>query len=500
MLSADSDLDDKDGGLASPALVDQIKDLDELLVTRSRVDPATFAAYVLRDEETGSVVHLQELHKEWHRLANAHRRLLLWSTIESGKTQQMSIARSLFEIGKNPNLRIVIVSNTDSQAMRICKTIGNYIESSPELHKVFPHLKRDTEAEWTKHSLHVVRTSQAKDPSVRTCGVHGNILGARIDLLVVDDILDYENTISPHQREDLKRWYSSTLEGRLTRQARVLCIGTAWHPDDMMHYWAKRPEWMAVRYPVLDERGYMTWPERWPMSRIMSKKDILGPVEYARQLLCVARSDDEARFHEGWIKQCLARGLGRTLTYALEDVPDGYRTYTGVDLGVSQKDSADLTVLFTIIIHPDESREILDIQAGHWTSPEIVSRIIDTHYRYHSIVLVENNAAQDYIVQFTRGASAVPVESFTTTGAKKANADFGIESLAAEMAAAKWIIPSNIDGSPVHPEISNWINEMLYYDPKGHTGDRLMASWFAREGARKKRPKGAQGAFKTLNR
>ena len=26
--------------------------------------------------------------------------------------------------------------------------------------------------------------------------------------------------------------------------------------------------------------------------------------------------------------------------------------------------------------------------------------------------------------------------------------------------------------------------EMLYYTPDSHTGDRLMASWFAREGVR----------------
>jgi hypothetical protein len=29
------------------------------------------------------------------------------------------------------------------------------------------------------------------------------------------------------------------------------------------------------------------------------------------------------------------------------------------------------------------------------------------------------------------------------------------------------------------------VKEVLYYDPKEHTGDRLMASWFAREGARR---------------
>jgi len=60
-----------------------------------------------------------------------------------------------------------------------------------------------------------------------------------------------------------------------------------------------------------------------------------------------------------------------------------------------------------------------------------------------------------------------------TTGRNKVHPEFGIESLAAEMAAGKWIIP-NRDGK-MHSEVEALINEMLYYDPKAHTGDRLMS-------------------------
>ncbi|KKK64061.1 hypothetical protein LCGC14_2988030, partial [marine sediment metagenome] len=89
--------------------------------------------------------------------------------------------------------------------------------------------------------------------------------------------------------------------------------------------------------------------------------------------------------------------------------------------------------------------------------------------------------AQDFIVQFARGAFAVPIQPFTT-GRNKAHPEFGVESIAAEMAGEKWIIPN--ESGAIDPEIQEWISEMLYYDPTAHTGDRLMASWFAREGAR----------------
>jgi hypothetical protein len=45
----------------------------------------------------------------------------------------------------------------------------------------------------------------------------------------------------------------------------------------------------------------------------------------------------------------------------------------------------------------------------------------------------------------------------------------------------------------VAPQIQEWIDEMLYYQPSAHTGDRLMACWMAREAARQVRPKAQRG-------
>jgi len=479
-------------------VLDTLEELEEALVARARVDPAAFNAYVLRDEETGEPIFVQPMQQEWQDLVTANKRVLIWSHIESGKTSSLSIGRVLYELSRNPNLRVAIISNTDAQGQKICTTIARYIEQSPELHRVAPHLKRDPTRTWTGHEIFVVRDSNAKDPSVRTLGVHGNILSARVDLLIIDDILDYENTLTANQRNTLYNWFRSTVEGRLTRNARVLCVGTAWHKDDIMHRWAARPEWVAVRYSVIED-GVITWPDRWPLERIEQAKSILGPVEFARSLLCLARTDDESRFKEAWIQTCLDLGEGRPRTHALDFVPPGFRVYTGVDLGVRDRDGSDLTVLFTILVHPEnELREVLEIQSGRWNGPDIVDRIHDVHRRYHSIVMVESNAAQQFILDFSKDRSAVPVIPFNT-GANKNNPEFGLESLATEMSLQKWLIPAR-GGVAVDPEIVKWITEMLYYDPKAHTGDRLMASWFAREAARVKKPVGRFGRLSLVNR
>lgn len=96
--------------------------------------------------------------------------------------------------------------------------------------------------------------------------------------------------------------------------------------------------------------------------------------------------------------------------------------------------------------------------------------------------MVENNAAQDHLVQILAADTTVPVRGFTT-GRAKAHPVFGLESIAAELENGKWIFPCDEAGR-CHPEVEALINEMLFYTPSGHTGDRLMGLYFAREVAR----------------
>lgn len=411
--------------------------------------------------------------------------------IVTHNSTQISIANSLYRLGEDPHRRVVVVSKTHELATKICGVVKGTIERSPQFHKVFPNCVPSKSNPWTQHAGYLERDREIKDPSFQTCGVHGNILGSRIDLLILDDVLTYENTRTQYQRDDLYNWFQSTLEGRVTRNGRILCVGTAWHPDDLMHRFAARSDWFAVRYPVIDDLGRPTWPERWPLDRIEAKRIALGPLEFSRQLLCIAVSDEESRFRREWFAACLRRGEGIDQTWALEAVPPGYGCFTGVDLSVGESDKSDLTCLFTILVHPDGSREVLEIQSGRWDGPTIVDKIVDTHHRFHSIVMVESNAAQQFIVQFTRAQSAVPVKSYATGAHNKFDPDFGVETMGVEMANSKWVIPS-VNGAPRDGEIAAWVQECVNYRPGTHTGDRLMASWLAREAARIAVPKVAR--------
>lgn len=489
---------------ALPELATQVYATRQQTAEAARFDPVTFNSFVLKDEETGGPIEAQPMHEEWQGLITAHKRTLIWAHVEAGKSQQISVGRSLFELGRNRQLRICIISNTVKQAGKILESIGKYIESDDELHAVYPDLKPDKASGWNKSALNVMgRLGAPKDPSVQATGIHGNILGSRIDLLIIDDLLDYESALSAYQREELWNWFQATLEGRLTRKSKVICVGTAWHREDIMHRWARLKQyWTAVRYPIVNSKGALTWPERWPEDRIEEKKGILGPTEFARQCMCVARNNEDATFDASWIDLCRDKGRGRSLTRYLNHIPEGYRIYTGVDLSSGKhQHKGDLTAMVTIAVAPNEDRHILGIEAGRWQGPEIVRRINSIYERYQGIIIVENNGVQEWMLQFVRDESAVPVIPFNT-GKNKINPEHGISSLAIEMANGKWVIPTNSDTGRSDPEVEALVNEILAYDPspKAHTGDRLMAMWFAREGSRIKRPKGQVVHLNTLAR
>lgn len=456
-----------------------------LKIRVAREDVNEFIELVMRDEQTGNPIIQAPVHQRFQELASRHKRLILWSHIEAGKTSQISVGRTLWLLGRDPSIRIAIVSKTVRQAMKIMRTLTSYIEKPGIIHEVFPHLRPGSR--WGGMAFSIQRQTNAKDPSVQAFGTNvSSVLGSRLDHVVMDDVLSYETTLTPGQRQSLWDWYHASLSGRLTEEASVTIVGTAFHPEDLLHRLAENPAWHWERFPILNKEGKSNWPDRWSLQRINDKRIELGPHEFARQMLCIARDDSQARFKREWIELALRRGDGKRQAYALSSIPAGYRTFTGVDLGVRVKQGADLTVLCTIIVHPDETREILCVESGRWAAKEIISRIVDTHQRFGSEIIVENNAAQQYIIDFTKGSTAIPVRPFTT-GKNKYHPEYGIESLATEMANSKWVIPAN-GLTPAHPELQALVTEILYYDPAAHPGDRLMAMWFAREAARQKKP------------
>lgn len=474
--------------LSDEELKDRLLAARRATIELAREDVNVFAARLLQDEKTGKPIRQAPLHRAMHAAMDAHDRVVIWGFVESGKSAQVE-ARIIHALGRDPSLRIGLVGKTHKQAEKTLKKIATMIRSNPTVREVFPHLKPGTP--WRDNAITVQRPVVARDPSIQVIGVAGTVLGARLDQAYLDDVVDLENSKTEHGRTSLRDWILNTLFGRLTAGARVVVIGNAYHPEDLMHFLEKLEGWKGFRFPVMDPRtGEPTWPERWPVERIEEKRKEVGPLEFARTMMCQPRSEDDSRFKRADIDICLRRGIGLGANFATSF--DGWRPdwplvekercrfYVGVDLAVQIHAAADISAIFCIAVHPDGTRELVGLESGRWPAQEIIQRIGAAYRRWRgAIVVIENVAAQEWMRQFVVQLEGVPAIPYTT-GRGKASLEFQAEGLAAEIANHRWVIPCGDAITDIHPETAEWITALLFYNPSAHTPDRMAASLFAR--------------------
>jgi hypothetical protein len=473
--------------------------LRAMMIREARRDPVVFCQYVLRDESDGRRIRLVDMHAEWHDILSRHRRAVIWTFTDAGKTSLISVGRVLWEIGKNPNIRVLLVTAAEGLGKKILGVIKRYIETSKELAEVFPHLKRGAS---------VKKDVNSKDHTVQVVGADSRTtLGARVDLIIIDDFLNAVNTSTEAQRKKHHSILKSTIEGRKGPGCRLWFIGNAWHRRDSMHQYGKEKSTYAKKFPVIDATtGRSRWEARWPTDRIAQERLDRGPVEGPRSLDCDPADENTQWFPLKDVWRALIAGDGLHIIYALEKIPAGHHTITGIDLGVKPTDAADPSAIVSIICDPKGRRRILSVESGRWRGSDIVAKALEHHKRYHSILWVESNGAQDFLRQQLAATPlwdprnpgkkyVAPVQAFTTTGQNRIDPRFGIQSLAAEMGQGAWSIP-NVGSGLCDPtgdnlitvemgyEVRELVGEALAWSPEAHTGDRLQALWIAREGSR----------------
>lgn len=466
----------------------------------ARADIDTFCEFVLRQRAAvgqptpparkssgkkgigGLPLTQHRIHVEMQSAIDRDRHVVILGAPETGKTVQ-GVGRILFELGNDTARQYLCLGNTQTAAKKSLSMVKQYIEESAELEAVFPKLKPG--GLWTTESITVERESASRDPSVQTAGYHGDILGSRLDGILADDCLDFENTRNERMRREFDEWIRTTVLSRELDGAWCAFLTNAWHERDQVSLFAK-DGWRVLRYPVLDGNGEPTWPERYPLRRIEEIRRKM-PRDFVRLYLCRPRSDADKTFIPESVASCRELGRHHTLLERapewLHDLPGGI-VVSGVDLGASRRTKGGKTVLASIYVHPNGQIQPIGCKSGRGGSSWLFEQMGDVAERYGGVMVVEDNAIQKMLVEIAqeRGEEIpVPVVPFQT-GRNKVLPETGIATMAAEMDADGWILPDDIgDG-----ELEAFYADLDSYDPEAHTGDHLMAFWMARTWAKKK--------------
>lgn len=202
----------------------------------------SFIEFVLKDE-SGQPMCQAAIHKSWHQhiayCQDIGKRPIIMAPWGHGKTQQLVIGWTLFQLGQDCNQRIGIVCNSDANARKRVTAIKTYIERDADYQSVFPNIRPDRSTGWGKEEFFVERDEAARsvDPSVWSAGVFSTGIGGRVDQLFIDDPVDLRNAIlMPALRSSVIETVKNVWMSRLEPTGGMVYVATAWHPLDCTHH------------------------------------------------------------------------------------------------------------------------------------------------------------------------------------------------------------------------------------------------------------------------
>lgn len=332
--------------------------------------------------------------------------------IVSHNTTQL-VGRIIWELGRNPNLRIKIVCASDSKAVERLFEIQQHIEFNERVHKVFPDLIAADKGDWTKHKIVVKRRARHRDASVEALGITSTATGGRADLLVADDVVDRRNALAmPALREAVRHAWFSDWANLLEPDARVFYICTLWHKNDLSHHLLQNSEYTTLAYAV-DDKFASLWPEMWPQVRLLQRKREIGSVEFSRAFRNIAQDESEAPVDHEWIRYFNPKLISpRDLVFFLS-----YDLATGENVG----NDFTACVLFAV----DTVRNIIyvvDAWHAKIKAPEQYRRVVRETRKYKcEATLVEAVQYQVSLVQMVNeNFPTLPVVPIKPKGSKRA--------------------------------------------------------------------------------
>lgn len=268
----------------------------------------------------------------------------------SAKSTIVSLSYPIWAIlGKQQKKFIVILAQTQNQARQIMANLKQELENN-EILRMDLGPFQETNDEWRLQSIVLPKygariTTASIDQSIR--GIrHGN---HRPDLIIADDIEDLSSVKTKEGRDKVYDWLTGDILPLGDISTKVVIIGNLLHDDSSLMRLKKSMTDNKIRgifrsYPLINDNNKIAWPAKYlDMEAIETEKQRIGrEAAWQREYLLRIISDDDQVVKPEWIK-----------TY--EQLPSyhdkGSRfILAGVDLAISEKDTADYTTIVPALI------------------------------------------------------------------------------------------------------------------------------------------------------
>lgn len=361
---------------------------------------------------------LKPCHIKWFKFRTGKKRTLIMAPRDHGKTTLLTIAYIIWRIVNNPNIRILLVSNSASMAEMILAGIKSHMKKN----KILIYLFGEFEGElWNNSAITVAQRDGVglREPTISTVGVGGALVSGHYDIVMGEDLVDFENSRTQTQRDKLWNWFwtvvfptCETSETHPEKDGEIHLLGTRYHFDDFYGRAIGEVDKYApgvfakcyVRDKALSDDGIALWPERKSAERLRQIKKDVGSIIFALQY------QNDASLTKGRIFQ----PSNFLNTYKV--LPDDVVIVQGTDLAVSKDEESDYFAECVLGFDKVKNVYLIDVWRQRITAPKQYEAIKASHKKWKWIRGgVESVAYQEALSQWLRENTGVPVKSVKRT-------------------------------------------------------------------------------------
>lgn len=347
-------------------------------------------------------------HREWWELCTStNRYVAIAAPRNHAKSTAITFAYTLAATLFRERKFVLIVSDTESQAVNFLGLIKQELGENQDLIKLFG-LKLDDKGQVVfnkdAESDLIVEFADgekfriiAKGSEQKLRGLLWN--GLRPDLVVCDDMENDEIVMNQDRRKKFQRWFYGALLPCRAQNGVVRYVGTILHMDAMLEnlmpvesdkrtvheelkmYTTKKTLWKSVKYRAHnDDFTCLLWPERWPKEKLQAEREEyqrqgLGDV-YSQEYLNIPIDESTSYFRKADFLPINEADRKMNLNY-----------YITVDLAISSKQTADWSAF--LIAGVDENRriQVKNVIRERLDGKEIVDLLLSLQNVYHPIAI-----------------------------------------------------------------------------------------------------------------
>jgi hypothetical protein len=324
--------------------------------------------------------------------------------------------------------------------------------------------------------------------------------------VVCDDVLKDSSLWSAIEREKATMFLRTAVTNMVLRGGWIIVVGTPFHEDDLYGWVKKNSAYTFMKFPGImeirpgdadydeelggDVQHRSLVPHRHTVEELLAKKEEIGSIAFAREILCEPITDDLTLFPSHLFAGDVMAHHCPWQPSLLQIHALGWETYLGVDIAESADVGADYFVVTVIALDLHGNRYVIDSYRDKGVGfQQQLSIIKDLAVKYRpALIYVEANAMQRVWSEELIRTTALPIRPFHV-GNNKNRLSVGVPSLRVLFENEKLRLARSTPEAIIATDI--YISELKRFgwfqgklQGAGSHDDCVMSLWIAIEATR----------------